>query len=307
MAIHFHVTCVDLFEKYLSDLVNVSNRPDVYITTDSEEKKSLISHRIKSQPITFIVKEIFVHEGIGSNYNHWLKISDDLKKYDLVGHFQTINEDSRFYTKHFLSSEELYDTLLRPTDEIIELFENEPVLGILISDIPKSLTRMIDKKTWNESKDRFSILWKKMECKKIINTSLIVSPVIPYGSMFWYRPVAIKPLIDQEIIKDEFDREAHSEVDSIESTLGSLLVYVAWDQGYDFKIALSRNYISSGFDQNLLTDLKMKQEALIRSTTWKMGLLVTWLPKKLSSLLNSIKKQNLFNLFNDTFSNRINF
>jgi rhamnosyltransferase len=289
VAIHFHVTYVDLFEKCLKELVNVNNKPDLYITTDNEEKKRLISNSIKSQPIPFILKEIFVGEGIGSNYIQWLKISDDLKKYDLVGHFQTINEDPRVYTKHSSWSEELYDTLLRPANEIIELFEKESALGILISDIPKSL-RYIDKEMWIESKNRFSRLWKKMGCKKTINTSLISTPLMPYGSMFWYRPVAIKPLTDQEIIKDEFERDAHSEADSIEFTLGSLLVYVAWDQGFDFKIALSRNYIFSGFDQNLLTEIKIEHENLLKSNTWKAGLFVTWLPKKFSNAIDFIKK-----------------
>jgi rhamnosyltransferase len=298
VAIHFHVNYLDIFEKYLTDIGRFINQVDLYITTDSEEKKRLILSRLKSQPSFFLIKEISVAEGISSDIIHWLKLADDLNKYDLVGHFHTIKTDHKYQFKNSSWSEELYDTLLRPANEIIQLFEKESQLGVLISDIPKSLRSIFDKNEWNLSKDAFLALWKGMGCKKNIDLLDRNISVVPYGNMFWYRPKALRPLFELKLKMDDFGQNSSPNDGPIVHAIGYLPVYVAWNQGYDFKIALSRNYIFSGFYKDLLTELKIEHENVLKSNTWKAGLFVTWLPKKLSVSFDYLKKLILFKRYN---------
>ena len=71
---------------------------------------------------------------------------------------------------------------------------------------------------------------------------------MPYGTMFWYRPEALKPLFDLNLTEQDFPEEPLPVDGTIAHAIERLPVYIAWSQGYDFRIAIHKDNIMSGFE-----------------------------------------------------------
>lgn len=285
VAVHFHVFYVDVFEKHLTSLSVSKINFDLFITTDSNTKKNLILLILTKYEIKHKLRDIFVFENRGRDVLPWLTIAERLKQYHVVGHFHTKKTISSNEWVGASWMNELVATLIERMDEIIELFENEPCLGIVIPDIPVFYKKLYGVDFWFKTKTGFQDLWKKMKLKKSLDLDKIITPIMSYGTMFWYRTTALKPLFELQLSAIDFPEEPLPEDGSIAHAIESLPVYVAWDQGFDYKVVLNENYVFSGFDYSYAVEMKEKIRQISISKIWKVGLFVTWLPRKIYNLL----------------------
>ncbi|MEI6696154.1 MAG: rhamnan synthesis F family protein [Bacteroidota bacterium] len=285
VAIHFHVFYIDIFEIYISFLIDNSINFDLFITTDTEVKKNQIIELFEIKSKSHLLKEILVFENRGRDVLPWLQIADKLNTYDLVAHFhtkKTITADEWIGASWM---KEIVDSLLHPMSDIIQLFEDEKKLGIVIPDIPVFYKKIYGVDMWNKTKILFNELWIRMNCNKKINLKEISTPIMPYGTMFWYRPAALNPLFNLKLSQVDFPLEPLSNDGSIAHAIESILVYVAWDQGYNFKVVINNDYVLTGFDNTMYAELIAEKNQLFRSITWRTGRLFTWIPGKIIKLL----------------------
>lgn len=286
IAVHLHVYYTDGVSRFLSDFEQIVSKLDLYITTDSHEKKEFLERKIEEYTFERSRIKIIVTENRGRDVLPWLRISDQLESYDVVGHFhvkKSIHADE-WMAKAWM--DDLRDSLLSKADSIFKLFETDENLGIVIPDIPyffKSGDLYLptdDRLSEADERDYLLDLWSKLDVKKTIDRESIFKPIMSYGTMFWYRPEALEPLMDVEKFNDGFLSEPLPEGDRYPHSFERAVVYVAWSNNYDFRVVFKKDAVFSGFDVHNRSGIQEFSEKFFSTSAWKVGRSLTWIPWK---------------------------
>ncbi|MGT2934886.1 rhamnan synthesis F family protein [Streptococcus castoreus] len=249
IAVHLHVFYVDLLSDFLTVFANWSFHYDLFVTTDSDDKLSEIN--IILQEYTKKA-EVLVTGNIGRDVFPMLLLKDKLATYDYVGHFHTKKSKEADFWAGESWRNELIDMLVKPAEHIIDAFEEEQV-GIVIADIPSffRFNKIVD--AWNEHliAPEMTRLWKLMGLKKTIDFQSMDTFVMSYGTFVWFKYDALKPLFDLKLTQKDIPSEPLPQ-NSILHAIERLLVYIAWDNSYDFRIVKNPIDLTPFIDNKLL-------------------------------------------------------
>lgn len=253
VAIHLHTFYTDLLPEFLDCFKTYSFAFDLYITTDSDSKVATIEAILADyqQPAV-----IMVTGNRGRDVLPMLKLKEDLSKYDYVGHFHTKkSKESNFWAGESWRKE-LIDMLVKPANAIVNRFDKDPYLGIVIADIPTYFRYVkLDPYYENELADEMMLLWEKMSLNKEIDFTDFSNYVMSYGTYIWFKYDALKPLFELNLSDDDVPEEplpASSNLHAIER----MLVYVAWAQDYDFLASRNKEVLPPFVDVAMLNTIE---------------------------------------------------
>jgi lipopolysaccharide biosynthesis protein len=99
--------------------------------------------------------------------------------------------------------------------------------------------------------------------------------------MFWYRPAALRPLMDVEKFDKQFLPEPLPHTNAFPHSFEGIVVYVAWSQNFDFRVVLNKEAVFSGFDVHNKTGINDLTESFFKTSAWKIGRSITWVPWKI--------------------------
>lgn len=278
VAIHLHSYYPDLLDKFMLFLNNTDANFDLYITTDSSEKKDIICNSLKDQACFSKLKEIIITNNQGRDIVPWLSIKDCLNQYDIVGHF---------HTKKSLNIEEwigvtwlddLLDSLLHNIESIINEFYNNQSLGIIIPEVPYIFRKLFLPGFSANLNKISSALWNRLKCHKTLDFRTIKNIIFPIGSMFWYRPAALKPLFELKLLPNDIPQEPIQR-ETILHAIEHLLVYIAWNEGYDYRISIHDEHKNSNF-----VDI-CRVYTITNSLEYRIGKYLLRLPKAIKHLM----------------------
>jgi rhamnosyltransferase len=190
IAIHLHTFYLDVFEQYIAYFDNYSISFDLFITTDTPNKKKYIEQYINGHTTSSKLKEIIITENSGRNILPWLSIANRLNTYDIVGHFHTKKTDSAEEMVGFAYQKELFDLLLYPVNTIIEAFNSGENIGIIIPEIPYYF-HVTSPLYFSENKDIQIIMnnfWQKLCCNKQIDFTVARSRYSLLAVIFCVNP-----------------------------------------------------------------------------------------------------------------------
>jgi rhamnosyltransferase len=241
IAVHLHAYYLDVAEQYFNYFDNWQFNFDLYITTDTAVKKAKLEEFLTAHPAAGkCLKEIIITENRGRDILPWLSIADRITGYDIVGKFHTKKSVYENVWEGDLWQQELFTMLVAPAVSLINIFANDTKrkIGVIIPDIPACLVGRGVACT-PENSFIMNSLWKKMGCRQKINFVALSSCVMPAGTMFWYRPEALSPLFAAPIHAADFAIEPNTLRDgTIAHAIEFSIVYVAWSNGYDYRIAM---------------------------------------------------------------------
>ncbi|MCO4525143.1 polysaccharide biosynthesis protein (RgpF) [Streptococcus infantarius subsp. infantarius] len=234
IAVHLHVFYVDLLEDFLDAFENFHFVYDLFITTDNATKNQEIESILRSNGKD---AQIFVTGNVGRDVLPMLKLKDYLSDYDYIGHFHTKKSKEADFWAGESWRNELIDMLIKPADNILANFENDK-LGLVIADIPTffRFNKIVD--AWNEHliAPKMNDLWEKMGMTKTIDFNDFHTFVMSYGTFVWFKYDALKPLFDLELTDEDVPAEPLPQ-NSILHAIERLLIYIAWNEHYDFRIS----------------------------------------------------------------------
>jgi rhamnosyltransferase len=276
VAIHLHVYHPDILDKFVLYFNSISIDFDLYITTDISEKRDIIYNYLKNQACFSRLKEIIITKNRGRDIFPWLSIKDRLNQYDIVGHFHTKKASHTEDWFGITWLDDLLDSLLSNVNNIINEFHNDVNLGIVIPEVPyifRNLALLGFSANLNKISNN---LWKKLKCHKQINFKIIRNIIFPIGNMFWYRPAALKPLFKLNLSSENIPQEPlHDE--TILHSIEHLLVYIAWNEEYAYRISLPSKIRDSNFID--LYRIYNTTNSLMRSFTYRIGRIILTLPR----------------------------
>ncbi|WP_303977075.1 rhamnan synthesis F family protein [Streptococcus danieliae] len=249
VAIHLHVFYTDLLPEFLTVFEQFPFAYDLFLTTDTEAKKAEILEMTGQQDN----QEVFVTGNRGRDLFPMLLLKERLAAYDYVGHFHTKKSKEADFWAGESWRRELIQMLVEPSAAILTQFEQQPKLGLVIADIPSFFRYNRIVTAWNEHQMAAAMnqLWEDMGLSKAIDFARMDTFVMSYGSFAWFRYEALKPLFELDLQAEAIPEEPLPQ-NSILHAMERLLVYIAWNQGYDFRISPSPKVLTPFVDNKLL-------------------------------------------------------
>jgi len=252
VAVHIHAFYPDVLEKYLMRLNRWDFKHDLYLTVDTEHKKNEIEKVMQNYKTT--AKKIVVTGTKGRDVVPWLRLAQDLQNYEVVGHFHT----KKSATVNSYIGEKWQDELLAQlfdapiAHNILANFEANKKLGVVIPDIPNVFAYLGGTVFFNDRKIKPLIkdLWLEMDISKDLDLQHYETYVMPYGTMFWYRPEALRKLDTIQLTDSLIPPEPLQHDITVLHAFERLIVYVVWGAGYQYRIAPSHEYTSRFFDNS---------------------------------------------------------
>ena len=227
---HIHLYYTELMEEIIEKTNNIPVPFDLYITTNTEEKKNIIENYIKINSKAHKY-EILITKNKGRDIMPFIiQLKDKWKKYKYLCHLHT--------KKHgYLGGDEwrdyLYENLLGNKtiiSKILSDFENNKKLGLIYPECFYKHLSYIFYVHKNHRKFLNHIL--ELLFKKAYNNKGVIE--FPVGNMFWARTDAIRQIFDMKLYeicpeeKGQFD-------DTLLHAIERSWNYIAQLNGYNYK------------------------------------------------------------------------
>ena len=250
-AVIFHTYYDDIMEQYLHNIESFPTGTDFYFTTDTEEKisvlQALLSHLNKRYHI-----EYRLVENRGRDMSALLVGCRDIVLnggYNFICFMHDkkgIGNRIQFSCVGQSFSDCCFENIAASADyvnNVINLFEKNPRLGVVVPPPPKNANYY---KTiggsWGVSENLSNVQRLLSEMGLDVPIDKKKPPVTAYGSVFWFRPEALRPLFQREWRIEDFDAEPMRGDGTISNAIERSHGFIAQAQGYYTSVIMNNIY-----------------------------------------------------------------
>ena len=236
ILIQVHIYYIDLLSEIIEKTNNIPVPFDLYITSDTQEKKIYIENNLKTHSKANKI-EVLITQNKGRDVIPCLiQLKDILMKCKYLCHIHTkkngINEKLGRYWQHYL-----YENLLGNTSiikQILSDFENNNDLGFIFPE--HFYASIFDAyqygySNWYHLNRIFDILFPNMKLRAGDNLNF------PVGNMFWARTHAIYQIFDERIIR-LVPKENGQKDGTILHAIERFWLYLVKLNGFNYKTVL---------------------------------------------------------------------
>jgi hypothetical protein len=208
LAVICHMFYIDMADEFARYLLKIPFAFDLYITTDTENKRELIEGHFLNWKGKV---EIRLAPNRGRDIAPKLITCRDVyDRYEYVLHIHSKKSPHNYRLSRWRYY--LLETLLGSTEiveSIFEAFRSSPNLGMIA---PRHFEAIHNTAGWGKN---FKVA-EKLAQRMGVEISRNESIDFPSGSMFWARTAALRPLLDFNLSIDDFP----DEVGQVDETLG---------------------------------------------------------------------------------------
>ena len=265
IGLFLHIYFEDLIDECFDYSSNLPEHADIFITTNSEEKKKKIEKKFSTLKNKLDIKVI---ENRGRDVSAFLiPNSEEILKYDMACF---AHDKKTKQLKPQLKGEDFkykcFENILGSKEfvcNVINLFLENPKLGLLSPFEPNhaEFYSNIGREWGHSGNNNYSLtcdLLSKLDIE--INVDKNKTPVAPYGTMFWFRPRAFKKILEKDWKYEDFPKEPNKIDGTILHAVERVYPFVAQDAGY-----YSANLLNEEYTKIELTNLNFMLAELNRA------------------------------------------
>ena len=236
IALVVHIYYEDLIDYCYRYAASMPETSHIYITTDSQKKKERIEAVFSVHSWSKI--EVIVIENRGRDVSALIVGTKNfIMNYDYVcfAHDKKVTQLSmRIKGESF--SYKCFENILKNemfVENVIDTFDKNPLLGLLtppppnFSDYYPTLSNVGD---WGPNYIITEELAKQLGLK--VNFDYEKEPIAPLGTMFWFRPKALKTLFDAGLRYEDFPEEPNNNDGTLLHAIERLYPFVVQHEGY---------------------------------------------------------------------------
>lgn len=256
-----HVYYADMIEEMLEQVENIPLSYDLIITTATEDSKLLIEEFIDKSTNNINHYEVrVVEENRGRDISALLITCKDIvldKDYDLVCrlHSKKSPQNSPNQSLHF--KKQMYENLTRDrgfVSKLIDFMIKKEDVGFVAPSMVHIGYPTLGH-SWFTNKPGAESIAKRLNLSIPFDD---FSPFAAYGTMFWFKPKAMRKLFEEKWEWNEFNKEPGHNDGSLSHIIERLLMYVAHDSGYR-----CFNVMSSAMAELNYTKLEYKTQRIM--------------------------------------------
>ena len=248
LGLHIHLFYIDLHIDFLERLKDFPYPFDLFITiSDRIYEKSLYAY-FSPEVIPFLKQVTVIPvQNRGRDVAPWLiEMKNIHTEYDIFGHMHTKKNTAIGFGHEWRNY--LLDNLIERNAviDILNLFFTDTNLGIVYPPMYKDVYGAIASAGDSpfQELDLIKKYLSKIELPDINNYNEIHFSV---GTMFWYRPHALKKMFYDNLSYDDFSQEPVGINGTLAHAIERLPSYVANNAGYTMKLYLNPKILKSVF------------------------------------------------------------
>ena len=270
VLLHIHVTNFPIFQQYQEKLFSLASQYQYLVTTNLPEMlkqlQTALAHLDDKVQIVLSQKS---HALLAM-----LEQKEILQNYVYIGHLSThrIMENQAVFDQAMRS--DLINMMVDYADASIEALEQESAVGLVIPDLPRLVRDGLFES--EPPLPSLTAVWQEAGLHKSFDFMTAPSLTRVYGGFLWFKYSALTSLFQMKSLES-----LPSSEQELSDVLEHLLVYIAWDSHYDFKIMPLSSLPS-------LLDLQRKREEL---TEQKEKLSQKNLSQKIRNRLSNLLKK----------------
>ena len=225
VLLHIHVTDFPIFQQYQDKLFSLSSQYQYLLTTNQPEVlkqlQTALGHLGNKVQIILSQKS-----------HAWLAMLEQkeiLQDYAYIGHLSThrLVENQAVFDQTMRS--DLINMMVDYADASIEALEQESTAGLVIPDLPRLVRDGLFES--EPPRPRLAAVWQEAGLHKSFDFMTPPSLTRVYGGFVWFKYSALASLFQMKSLESLLSSEQE-----LSDVLEHLLVYLAWDNHYDFKI-----------------------------------------------------------------------
>lgn len=245
IALAMHLYFMDLLPQSTAFAAKMPPQTDVFISTDSEEKKQQIRRAFAALPLHSVT--VLVVENRGRDVAAFLcDLAPLLRRYDYACF---MHDKKAIQTKPgsvgasfgYVCNENICKNAAH-VQNILTEFEKDPHLGLLCPPFPTHGLYFMNMCSggWGPNFDNTKNLLKELKVNVPISGEK--SPLAPFGSVFWFRPAALAPLFDHGWKHEDFPPEPLPQDGTISHAIERCYPFVAQQAGYYPAVVMSSDF-----------------------------------------------------------------
>ena len=234
VAVCAHVYYTEMLEEILLLADSIPGRYDFIATTETEEKKRFIEEFAASHSNIENVIVRVVAQNRGRDMSSLFITCRDLfldDRYDLVCRLHTKKSPQVAAGRANTFKRHMFENLLNSpgyTANVLDMFYANPWIGVAVPPLVHIAYPTMGH-AWFVNRTRAEELAQELDLKVPLDEH---TPVGAFGTMFWFRPKALRKLFAREWKWSEFNAEPHHVDGGLAHVLERLICYVAQDAGY---------------------------------------------------------------------------
>lgn len=212
IALVMHLYFPDLVEDSYNYALSMPEEADVYITTDSLEKREEILKTFQKLPCHHLEVRVIVNRGRDVS-SLLVGVKDVIMQYDYVCfvHDKKTAQITPGSVGDSFGYKCFKNTLYNKTYvyNVLQTFEDNERLGIMSPPEPNHAQFYPTLgNEWGCNFETTRELAEKLDLK--VPMSIYKEVLAPYGTFFWFRPQALKPLYDKDWEYEDFPQEPNN-------------------------------------------------------------------------------------------------
>lgn len=248
IAVLAHMYYDDMVDEIMGHVSNVPYPYDLYVTTDTPEKKARIEEALKRYAIQHVEVRVTEQNRGRDMSSLFITLRDVLRggNYDYICRVHSKKTLQNGYNMGLLFKRHMFDNLLHSTGyvaNIIAMFERDPLLGMVMPPVVQIAYPTLGH-SWFANRQPAERLAKSLGINVRFDDA---TPMAPYGSMFWFRPDAISKITEHEFDWMDFDPEPNNDDGNLSHVLERLLGYSVMARGYHLRCVINRYWASVNY------------------------------------------------------------
>lgn len=234
VAVCVHMYYVDMLDEILALVDTIPCAFDFIATTESEAKKAVIEEALAGRARIGNVIVRVVEENRGRDMSALFITCRDLfleDRYDLVCRLHTKKSPQVWAGRANMFKRHMFENLLHSpgfTSNVLDMFQDRPSVGVAVPPLIHIAYPTMGH-VWFANRQRVESLAKELDLQVPLDPD---TPIGAFGSMFWFRPRALRKLFAHPWHWSDFDGEPYPNDGSLGHALERLICYVAQDAGY---------------------------------------------------------------------------
>ncbi|MCL2424842.1 MAG: rhamnan synthesis F family protein [Oscillospiraceae bacterium] len=236
VAIFAHITYEDQIDFCMSYISSAIEFADIYITTLAEKTKKSIQERFNNIEHNELKIIVMPENSKGRDVGAlWVMLKPYMENYDYICwmHNKKSPQDKPLTIGRGFA-QRCFENMLASKDyvhNLIDVFNENPRLGMLFSPpVIHGPYRLLISNLWGVNYQNTLELAKKLGINVPIEGA--IDPIFPAGGMFWFRPKALKKLVDYDWKYEEFPDEPLPVDGSLGHAIERIYCFAAQSEGY---------------------------------------------------------------------------
>jgi rhamnosyltransferase len=249
IAVCAHVYYTEMLEEILSLADTIPCAYDFIATTETEAKKAVIEQTVTGRKNVGKVIVRVVEQNRGRDMSSLFITCRDLfleDRYDLVCRLHTKKSPQVAAGRANVFKRHLFENLLNSpgfTTNVLDMFHDNPTIGVAVPPLIHIGYPTMGH-AWFTNRARADELAELLDLKVHFDPD---TPVGAFGTMFWFRPKALRKLFAYPWKWTDFNAEPNHVDGGLAHVLERLICYVAQDARYTTQQILSSHLASWNF------------------------------------------------------------